>query len=104
MSIGFGGEMTRQKFASSVPAGQLKNDDRSSTFSAIEVSCASVSLVLPLPFWAHCAAHQPTVRGQLLLGQVIVVGASAWSVVCDEPFEPAQSATTSTLFVQVTCV
>ena len=55
--IGFGGVMTRQKFDSSVPADQLKKDERSSTFSAIDVSCKSVTFVLPLPFCAHWAAQ-----------------------------------------------
>ena len=49
--------MTRQKFDSSVPADQLKKDERSSTFSAIDVSCKSVTFVLPLPFCAHWAAQ-----------------------------------------------
>src|SRR5688572_6637580 len=101
-SIGLGGLTVRQNESKSFD--QLKKSDRESMHSAMDVTWATVSFVLPLPFWAHCWLHQPGVRGQFSPAQMIGVTIESSSRTVLWPLLPTHSPVAETSFWHCTVV
>src|SRR5215470_12600160 len=102
--------MFLQNLSKSVPEGQLKNVERSSTFSAIEVTWLLLNFVLPFCFWAHCCFQNPGERGQFSKVSppppppgthriVVTSWSKSWTL--SEPSPPKQLPSASTRLRQV---